>query len=344
MYYLALFLNYTPLLKQKLNYLLNDNGLTAVVHHEQGKRILADGLNFPLFMHYSYPQPWLIHGSSSLTSSIDPLTKLPLLQGTSFSKIDSLLTWFADYYSWSIIPWGGGSKGFNSFAFISNDASLRDCLIDAYANTMKITSMLNLMEANLAISRYDVNAKFSDLMQVILFKEHFNYSGSRIWEACQCDKAIPWIVTDIVEQESEEPKPYSWLNANYKIIKYFKLIAADGTFSHLLGVYQAKDKESFLSMLQIRHYQPDTLIVVSQDTNLDKLEKLLGKTEVNRLYSVYSDLSFLPDFLDLGEWFYGLNRDFSDYAYSLFISHNSSLLQRIERIKQNDYYHLISCF
>jgi hypothetical protein len=68
-------------------------------------------------------------------------------------------------------------------------------------------------------------------------------------------------------------------------------------------------------MCQLTLQEPDTLIIVPQDTNLRNLENLLFQTED---YDSYSDLIYFQKILATTEWFYELDRDRVDYGHSFF--------------------------
>lgn len=354
MYYLAFFLHASSLLKQKLDCFIKINSLTAYFAHE-GKDIpLKSSQDLPVFTTFEYPQSWFIHGRSLSQSSISFFPELPLLNGTSLEKIDSIMSWFSSHYTWSILPWGGAGQRFNSFVFIGNERTLRNSFVEAATNTMDVIDIAHIPQVNLFITSYDVPNKFQEIVQSIVFQENLRETGSQFWDACNCGTtALPWIVTTLFPQdEDDDEPPENWEQANYQLIDILEFTTLERRFPNVideqaherLGVYEPQDKESFVLMLQTHWTDPDTLIVVPKNTKLDKLIKILRQSEAHSYYSSYSDLSLFQEFLELSDWFYGIDRDRNDYTYSLFISKNSALIRDINDLVQDNNYRAISFF
>jgi hypothetical protein len=112
-----------------------------------------------------------------------------------------------------------------------------------------------------------------------------------------------------------------------------------------LGVYEPKNCTALVAMLQLHWQDPNTLLVLSKDTNLNLLIEILKKIEYCDTVASYSDLSFFHEILKIGEWFYKLNADRNDYKYSMFISSNNQLIHNIDRYcKDNSNYQSVTYF
>jgi hypothetical protein len=98
-------------------------------------------------------------------------------------------------------------------------------------------------------------------------------------------------------------------------------------------------------MLQLHWQEPDTLMVVPNNINFEALIKLLRKIGHYGFYTNYSNLSFFEEILNVSEWFYELNADRNDSKYSMFISKNNKLIQKIDNFcHDKDNYKSISLF
>ncbi len=145
--------------------------------------------------------PWLIYSSSQEISHI--LLQSLTLDKIYFNNIDYVLSWLSENSTWSIISWGGNNIRFNSFVFISKNQSLRNLFINISPNTMDIQEIdyiSHIPQTNLLISQYDVLEKFTDSTKVITFHQDQNI-GNRVWNACNCDKNKPWIITTSFDED-----------------------------------------------------------------------------------------------------------------------------------------------
>lgn len=350
MYYLAEFLNYPPLLEQKIGSFVKENALDCFLYYHEQDISLISSEYLSIFNNSQFTKPWFIHGSCLSKVPLNVISQLPLVSEISLEKIDTFISWFLNHYDWSIIPWGGSGKRFNCFAFISNKHYLRDSFIAASSNMMSIIGVANIQRVNLFIASYDIPEAFSHVARAVILNEDLAETGTLIWNICNCTtENLPLIVTLLfpLDEDDNEP-PDCWEHANYRLINILEFTTKEKSFSGLpqrLGVYEPQDLESFIAMLQIHWSEPDTLIVVPNNTKFDSLSKLLEKTEAHSFYSSCSDLSFFQEILDLSEWFYGVDRDRSDFKYSLFVSQNHQFIRQIDNFCQkNSNYHLISLF
>ncbi len=136
----------------------------------------------------------------------------------------------------------------------------------------------------------------------------------------------------------------------YHFIKNFDFIIYNQRMlieSPQVGVYEPENRQSFTSILKIESSEPDTLIVVPQNTNIELLKNLLSKTEGHPLYETFSYLSYLDDILKTTNWLYVINSNFAcyrDYTYSLFVSRDNTLVRKLNELDIDDNYRFISCF
>ena len=223
------------------------------------------------------------------------------------------------------------------------------------------SSSHNLYDVHLLICNYHVKNKFSEVLQAIFFQGDIIRSkkkesaASRIWDACECDLRPPLTIAPGSEEDKDDYKEFRnimspWIETDYQFIRSLaiKLI---GDPDHpipehweplSLGVYQIPDRASFMSMCNIQLCDPDILLVVPHETDLEKLKSLLTKTESRLEYSYFC---YIQDFLNLTDWFYVLDVSKRDYVdSSLFVSRNNSILRKIDEFNRDDGYRLISCF
>lgn len=353
MYYLTFFIDYRPFLEEKLKSFISEKFSDIWLQIGTEKHPFRSLQDLPSF--HVYPlQSWYLHGSSFNKPTCE-FPGLPLDKGTSLEHIDALLSWFANSFSWSIFPWGGFEQ-FASFAFVSKNSELRDQFLDDSSNTMDVKSRFTTIpECNLLISNYDIKTDFSKVVQTLLVDD-FEEPGSRIWDACECDSAPPWVITMLTSNISDEdffriypPEPEStiyWERADYHPVQILDVITEEKepykVFPLRFGVNQPGDRQSFIEMCNSIRQGEDMLVVIPSDSENSALINLLAKIESK--YSKYSDLSYIQDILGSTRWFYGLNRDQGDQMYSVFVSRETKLLQRIDQLKRNDGYILISCF
>ncbi|NET91248.1 MAG: hypothetical protein F6K45_24695 [Kamptonema sp. SIO1D9] len=351
MYYLAFFLNYRPFLAQKLNNLLSYSNLSIFLNYNGKNSVLNTLEDLPKTIGYPSSPMWLIYSSFSKKSPNSSLLSSSLSQGN-FSKIDEILSELSEKSTWSIIPWGGNDIRFNSFVFISKDQSLRNLFINISSNSMDLEGIAQIPKTNLLISEYDVLDKFSHLTQVITFHQDENI-GKRVWSACDCKKNAPWIITtSFYEDEEDGEPPFLWeeAKASYHLIQNFDFTIYNQRMSlgcQKVGVYQPDDIQSFISMLKLDSTEPDTLIVVPKNTNIELIKNLLSKTQGHPLYETFSYLSYLEDIFKTTNWLYVINSNFvgyGDYTYSLFVARDNVLVRKFNELNIDDNYQLISCY
>ncbi|NET91249.1 MAG: hypothetical protein F6K45_24700 [Kamptonema sp. SIO1D9] len=364
MYYLAFFIDYHPFLKDKVNLFLNNDLSDVWIHDDNHKSKLNSLDDLPLpsgFFPYSHF--WYLHGLPLLELPSQDFSNYSLYGKKSLKEIDNLLSCLASSYQWAIFPWGAGGC-FSSFAFVSQEKKILDIFINCSFNirdinidldsTFSYGTIANIPQCNLLISSYKVIDKFSEVAKAVIFDEtdepKVEKPGNFIWDACECDTVPPWLITQspFPEVNNEFISPFLE-EADFEFIQEFKLIKEEKHWFDSqvwnLGIYQAHNKNSFISMCRSYRSDPDTLVIVSKGTKLEQLKNLLAKTEANRGYSIYSDLSYLENYLKATKWFYGIGRDYNDFYYSLFISRDSQLIQNVNKLIMLDAHcKLISCF
>lgn len=311
------------------------------------------------------PEVMCLHGSNLFKEELY-LPDLPLLEGTSLAAINFLLHEYLNKYSWTILPWGSiySHDLLSMFVFITSDQKYFDEYMNSYPNQMSIKSHYGhiIPQCNMLISHYQVKTDFSEVAQAILIEEDFDDPESLIWDACQLDSCPPLLISEVYCSdetddfyEIEDPDPDSpiyWERVNYKPLRiidvHFKeknsIFYPDN--NKKFGIYQPQDKQSFINICRSLRQGTETLIFVPHDTNIEKLSELLSKIEASD-YSKYSDLSYMQDILQTTEWFYGLDRnyvDLGDNMYSLFVSKDNKLIQRIDSMNTDYQSKLISFF
>ncbi len=342
MYYLAFYLNYRPLLEEKIDYFISTIESDVFLYQNEISSLISKSGDLPIKLN-DYSSNWIIYSSSN---QIFSKVLLDFISGEKncLKRNDDILSWFSKNLTWSIIPWGGEHVRFNSFVFISNDKLLRDLFINISSNIMDIEEIACIPKTNLLISKYDVLDKFSNSTQAIAFYQNKDL-GNRIWNSCECDKNFPWIITFLCEEEDDIP--CCWENANYQLVHKFNFATENQIGEQEIGVYQPNDIKSFTSMLKIHSSEPDTLMVVPNNTNIEQLKKLLSKTEGHPLYETFSYLSYLENILKTSNWLYIINSNFAgngDYIYSLFVAKDSVLVRKIDELDLIDDYEAISYF
>ncbi len=374
MYYLAFFRHYPLFFKEKIKRFLNGDLSKVWLEHENQENALHSldtGIFSPEnYWKFFHGQHWCIHGSYIKEFNRQDRPKLPLFNGTSMEQVNTLLRWLSERYLWSIFPWGGWGMRFSSFAFLSRDRSLRDRFLEASPNQADINSLelglefclpCNIPQCNLLISKYDVAGNFSDLAQVLLFEE-LKEAGMAVWDACGCDATAPFLIGEFyVPAPGYESLDDPWseqefdpeFDPEYDFVKIMELFIEErdtnlyrSYFHPRLGVVRPRNRKSFnLMCRQDIGSQPDIEIIVPQDTNLELLQSLLGKIEADRDDWLYSDLNHFEEFFEVVQWFYGLSRDLADHDYSLFVSRQNALVQKVAaHLSASKHSDLISCF
>lgn len=311
------------------------------------------------------PEAICLHGSNSFEEELC-LPDLPLLEGISLGATDFLLHEYSNKYSWTILPWGSiySHDLLSMFVFITSEQKYFNEFMNSYPNQMSIKSHYGhiIPQCNMLISHYQVKTDFSEVAQAILIEEDFDEPGSLIWDACQLDSCLPLLISefhynddvkDFYKIEAPDPdSPIYWERVNYKPLKIIDVHIKEKNPSFYpdhnkkFGVDQPQDKQSFINICRSLRQGTETLIFVPHSTNIDKLSELLSKIEASG-YSKYSDLSCIQDILQATEWFYGLNRnyvDVGDNMYSLFVSRNNKLIQKVDSMNTNYNSRLISFF
>ena len=214
--------------------------------------------------------------------------------GKCLKQIDDLLSKLANCYQWSICPWGAGGR-FSSFAFISKEKKLLDKFINCSSNyvdiclsldsTFSYGSFADIPQCNMFISSYKVIDLFSEVTKAIIFDEtdepKIEQPGSYIWNICECEFSQPWLVTHSPYDEtySEFTSPFLAEDIDFKFIQEIKFIIEEKFFAYSqvwsLGIYQPINKDSFISMCRVYRCDPDTLVTVSQEADLEKLKKAI---------------------------------------------------------------------
>jgi len=339
MYHIAFFIDYRPVLIEKINFFLNNNLSDVWICSGQQESQLQSLDNLPTSKGYWYSQPWYIHGSHLNESDTQNLPSSPVYTDpkhkTSLEEIDASLIRLSIKYSWSIFPWGG-PKRFLSFGFLSKERHLCAQFINMFSTPLNVGKFHTDNSCNRLISSYEVATDISQLIKAILFSGYYK-SAWQIWDICQCDAALPWLITDLLFDQ-DIFSVFSWEVPQYEIIQSITLNTKP---TRPLRVYQPLDKMSFESMCMLSTQEPDTFICVPQNTNLISLHDVLSKTEDD---NSYSDLTYIQDILSVTKWFYGFDRDRVDYGNCLFVAQDSNLLRKFNEIIQDDDYHLISCF
>lgn len=356
MYHIAFFIDYHPFFRNKIkSWLINNKKYYCNVidenlnHNPISIKNLLESQPENIFYYFDEPwysrygEKWYIHGNKHNLSNDDfpdlLITKNNYNSQISLERIDYLLSWFANRYKWSILPWYDAIR-FRSFVFISDEQTLRDKFIDCSNNSIKIP-FLNSQKTNLLISHYSIFTKFSEVMTAIVFEENIKTTGV-VWDACNCSLNFPLLIT--CNNLNENTNFYKCCD-KYKLIKKIKG----------WNVYQVSDKKTFTAISK-------SIILglsafwISPNANLKRLITILDRIEDIEIS--YSDLSYLQDLLKACEWFYGFARDATapdNYNLSLFISRNSKIIQRIDSSRQeksydinlnshNYYYKLLTCF
>ncbi|MCU0329110.1 MAG: hypothetical protein MUE53_08980 [Chitinophagales bacterium] len=360
MYYLAFFIDYQPFFAKKLkSWLSNRKNYTSVLIDETTNhnsvpiayflKCIAENRHYyreePWYSRYAWN--WYIHGKCNRDVN---LSEFPALQNTilfkSLETLNNTLTWMADTYEWTILPWSNLIR-FRSFVFIAKDKYLRDKFIQCSSNNYTI-SFLSNNQLDLFIKSYDVSNQFSQTTKGIVFQENIN-TLSKIWNACDCDRVNPLLLTNV------DFKKYFLSDRQQALLKSYD---TSDSYSKKWSIYNIKDKEYFelISREIIGDKSNKTAFWIPQTADISKLIKLLTNTE--SIDTSYSDLIYFKDFLNISEWIYGFSRDFDApdaNNCSLLISQNSNILAAIDLFRTeknsdfylsmpNQYYNLLTAF
>jgi len=334
MYYIALFVEYPSLLKEKLSSFLQNNFSNIWICKDQQESPLQSLEDLPDHSGYWYPQSWYIYSPRIDTARVQKLLKFPLYNGakfkTSFEEIDYAFSSLSTNYLWSIFPWGG-SRRFLSFGFLSRERHLCEQFVNASSSFLSAAG-----KGNILISNYQVTASFSQLIKAILF-DGYDRPASRLWDVCNCDATPPWLITNIFDEEIFSI--FDW--GGVPEYTFINSLESTGEYIEPLGIYEPLNKKSFQIMCMLSFQDPNTLLWIPQGMDLEKLRNLLNDIEDD---NSCSDLKYIREILSVTPWFYGLDRDRSDHGNSLFIAQDNNLLHKFNELEQNDNYRLISCF
>jgi hypothetical protein len=332
MYYLAEFLNYYPLLRQKLALFINNKRAGFCFNYCHMPFTEKSWEYLFLMSDIPWPQNWYIYGICTANFSLGNIPQLPMpyMDGITLLECDRFLHWFAQNHDWAIIPWGSCTPRLDSFLFISRQKKLRDSFVNNCSNINSIQGYyFQPVDTNLSIVQYDVDDKFSRDSCCVIIDESSRKMGNLLWKACNLnDRNLPWVIASYhMEGDDDEPPFDDIENKDFRYIKTLDF-TIDPMHPQRLGIYEPNSRASLMAMLQIRWQNPHILLVVSNDTNLESLAEILKKTEH---YNSYSDLSFVREIISMGEWFYKLDTDRNDYKYSLLVSRNHEFIQNIDR-------------
>jgi hypothetical protein len=274
---------------------------------------------------------WYIHGQflkENISSSFPKsLIKKDVSFRTSLKEIDVEFNDISNKYMWSFFPWGYPIEPLSCWVFLSKTQAYHDRFIDFFSSAYGNQYI---------ISTYNCVSNISNAIRSIILGDYAEQAYP-IWDLNNsCQKSL-FMITNLQLDEDFSIYPW-WDSSGLTWIQTLKLTIK---CPNVLQVYRISNRNSFMSMCMLDTQQPDTLIFVPETTNLEKLEKLLSKTED---YNNYSDLIHLQDILKATQWFYGVGRDFSDLGISLLAAQDSRLLQRFDILNQNKDYRLISCF
>jgi hypothetical protein len=359
MYYLAFFVDYQPFFKNKLrSWLFNQKKYNSFLLDETANHEpiaisrLLECTTEKLDSYYEEPWyarygwNWCIHGKCNLNANFSEIPKLLNIKSCkSLDTLNNTLSWFADRYEWSILPWSSLIR-FRSFVFISKDKNLRDKFIQCSSNQFNLPFLSN-RKYNLLVSCHDAIKHFSQASQSIVFEENID-TIFQIWNACNCDELTPFLITDIILEDyylfREELKLYPFKNLSRE--------------SKIWNIYQPNDKIAFelISSEIISDQNNKTAFWISPTTDLDRFMDILVNTE--SLETSYSDLIYLKDFLSISEWIYGFSRDFDvpdAYNCSFFACRNSKIIEEVDFLRcdngsdcyslnPNHYYNLLAAF
>ncbi|MCY6493929.1 hypothetical protein [Leptolyngbya sp. GGD] len=300
--------------------------LTTVPSHPEILSLIDD--------RFLCPQEWIAYSEkSSNSTSLLPI-KLPLLNGTSIKDVNDLFRFLAQQFKWCVFTWGG-VESLLMLCFLTSDSYFLDSFSDCY--TQSIQSKTAYAASNILISKYSVSQKFSHAIRVLLLDLAFEDLGPRIWQACDCELSPPWIVTSQVFSELGEFREVCDLS-------FF----VEGSGSRQmrrrhLKIIEPQNIQSFSKICSVSYSNyNNTTIAIPSDVNLANLELILSRTE---LYDCDNhDLQWVDEITSYFAWFYGISRDYRDSQYSLFMSKDPSLIERVDSLELDDSYKLISCF
>lgn len=331
MYSISFFLNHRTINRESMILSLLNLFSDIWVCGTQSKKKINSYEDLSDFSIYFDSKCWYIHGRSlkGNTSSSFPksLIKKDFLFRTSLKEIDIEFNNISHKYAWSFFPWGYPIKPLSCWGFLSKNQAYHDRFIDFFSSAYGNQYI---------ISTYNRVSNISNAIRSIILGDYAEQIYP-IWELNNSHKKSLFMITNLQLDEDFSIYPW-WDSSGLTWITTLKLTIES---PDALQVYRISNRNSLMSMCMLDTQQPDTLIFVPENTNLEKLRELLAKTED---YNNYSDLIHLQDILKTTQWFYGVGRDFSDLGISLLAAQDSRLLQRFDILNQNQDYRLISCF
>ena len=223
-------------------------------------------------------------------------------------NIDLELRKTGNRYLWSFFPWSTARR-FRSFVFLSKDKNIFE------------TTVAHPSISRHLISKYTFNGSaFHNLLHSLLIRGDY-VSAYPLWDACKSSEGTIWMVTDLVLDEDFSIHPW-WVPYGHILVDRLDICTTE--FRNPLYVYEISTRESFKAICRLTTQEPDTLVFVPSNTDINKLSELMRKIESD---SSYSDLTYFQEILDTAEWFFGLGRDWSDHGNALFVSRQNELIQ-----------------
>jgi hypothetical protein len=288
---------------------------------------------------FCYQEFWFLHGEKFLDNDSKGLEGYAFYQSTSFQKINDLFRTLVKSYRWVLMPWGG-VHSYKAFAFLTSDKKLKERFLNVSENIVypyalyqgSVPADIITKPYNPFISSYNVEANVEHAIKAIVFEDKIDaITGQCIWDACECNKITPLIVTNIFA--SKTVLKDNWGDAEYRRIYSFRLV--DGT---KMGIFMPQDRDSYLKMCGLSYWSVTACFVFSGTTQPEKIVELVNTIQTPYKYS---DLCYLNSFLDSGDWVYALDRCHVDVSYSLFTTKDRNQLTRVASCID---VFLISCF
>lgn len=284
---------------------------------------------------YLVPQEWLLHGE--IDSSLDDISTKPYLREfKSLVEVEKNFKYLSSHFHWSMFTWGGVGS-LLSIGFISHDKEIFEYFLSKYVQIFHSMTLYKLK--NVLMSRYVVSSKFTDSCCVLLLNLLGKNIGTRIWKACNCDENFPWLITNRDYSEMDEASIPCMKEINFFV---------EGDDSRQvrrrdLKVFEIQNLELFSRVCsESSLFSATTTIIIPSGTDLKAMQSVLEKTELYDLDN--HDVQWIDHIKNQCNWFYGINRDYTDEQNSIFISKDSSLLMKIDSMSLNDGYKFISCF
>jgi hypothetical protein len=288
---------------------------------------------------FCYQEFWFLHGEKFLNNYSKGLEENALYRPTSFQKINDLFRALVKSYRWSMVPWGG-VHSYKAFAFLTSDKKLKESFLNVSENIVypyalyqrRVPDDIVTKSYNPLISSYNVETNVEHAIKTIVFEDKIGaIPGQCIWDACECSKITPLVVTNIFA--SKTVLKDNWGDAKYRITYSFRLV--DGT---KMGIFMPQDRDSYLKMCRLSYWSVTACFVFPGTTQPEKIIELVNTIQAPYKYS---DLCYLNSFLDSGDWVYAVDRCHADVSYSLFTTKDRNKLTRVASCSDVS---LISCF